>query len=67
MPSRADMTAVIRTQGLLARADVRDRGEPTVQLWRNNWPDLGAAVKHALTKGGSVGRRVWVLDSGVWL
>ena len=67
MPSRPDITVVIRTHGLLLRVDVRGGGEPQVKRWRRDWSDLTAAVTHALRDGGRSGRRVWVLDSGVWL
>jgi len=61
------MTVVFRTHGLLARADMRRGGQPRVTLWRTDWPDLSPAVTHALGEGGRPGRRVWVLDSDVWL
>ncbi|MEM9386640.1 MAG: hypothetical protein AAGA68_16395 [Pseudomonadota bacterium] len=66
MTSRPDITVVIRTEGLLLRADQGSEARP-VQRWRRSWPDLPAALTHALSDGaGPVGRRVWVLDSGVW-
>lgn len=67
MPSRPDMTVVIRAHGLLLRSDVSGGGEPQVQRWRKDWPDLAAAVTDALKEGGPAGKQVWVLDSGVWL
>lgn len=67
MPSRPDITVVIRMRGLLLRADMRGGGEPLVKRWRRDWPELAAAVAHALADGGRSGRRVWVLDSEVWL
>ena len=67
MPSRPDMTVVIRANGLLARADASGGGEPQIKLWRKDWPDLAAAVTDALKAGGPAGKQVWVLDSGVWL
>lgn len=75
MASRPDITVVIRTHGLLMRSDLRasggasgaGAGEPEVQRWRKDWADVGAAVAHALSEGGPAGRRVFVLDSDVWL
>ncbi|MEM9347601.1 MAG: hypothetical protein AAGB26_13385 [Planctomycetota bacterium] len=67
MPSRPDMTLLIRTHGLLLRADVGGGGEPVVTKWRQDWPDVAAATSHAFADGGKPGKRVWVLDSEVWL
>ncbi|MEO0476260.1 MAG: hypothetical protein AAF085_09890 [Planctomycetota bacterium] len=61
------MTVVIRTHGLLLRADVQAGDDLRVTLWRQDWPDLSAAVAYALGEGGKPGKRVWVLDSEVWL
>ncbi|MEM9301694.1 MAG: hypothetical protein AAGE01_06265 [Pseudomonadota bacterium] len=65
MSKRPDMTVVIRSNGLLLRSDVG--GDGSVSSWRGAWPELAAAVTHALTEGGPAGKRVWVLDSSVWL
>lgn len=67
MAARPDLTVVIRTPELLLRADVRRGGEPRISRWRGLALDPAAAVKHALGEGGRAGKRVWVLDSGVWL
>lgn len=67
MASRPDLTVVIRTPDLLLRADVRAGEEPVVSRWRGLALDPPTAVVHALGEGGRAGRRVWVLDSGVWL
>lgn len=67
MPSRPDMTVVIRMHGLLLRADVGGAGEPLVKRWRKDWPDVSPAVTHALREGGRPGKRVLVLDSEVRL
>ncbi|MEM8550608.1 MAG: hypothetical protein AAGF10_07435, partial [Verrucomicrobiota bacterium] len=58
---------IIRTQGLLLRADIGGRGDAHVQQWRRDWSDIAPAVAHALSEGGKPGRQVWVLDSEVWL
>ncbi|MEM9108751.1 MAG: hypothetical protein AAGC72_01880 [Planctomycetota bacterium] len=67
MPSRPDMTVLIRTPGLLLRADVGSGGEPKVLKWRQDWPDIATAAAHAFSDGGKPGKKVWVMDSDVWL
>ena len=67
MRARADITVVIHTHALLLRADVSSDGQPRVRRWRKGWPDVAAAVAYALNEGGPASRRVWVLDSEVWL
>ena len=64
---RPDTTVIIRTPGLLLRADVRGREAPLVTQWREADFDATSAVTHALREGGRPGKRVWVLDSEVWL
>ncbi|MEM6576791.1 MAG: hypothetical protein AAF736_21150, partial [Pseudomonadota bacterium] len=66
MSSRPDVTLVIRTEGLLLRADLGGDAKP-VRSWRRSWPDLPDAVTYALSEGGPAAKRVWVLDSGIWL
>ncbi|MEN1727937.1 MAG: hypothetical protein AAGJ52_05810 [Pseudomonadota bacterium] len=66
MATRPDLTLVIRTQDLLLRAD-QGAGDLPVQLWRRSWGDLPSAVTHALSEGGPSAKRVWVLDSELWL
>ncbi|MEM8884619.1 MAG: hypothetical protein AAGD14_11155 [Planctomycetota bacterium] len=58
---------MIRMPGLLLRADMRSDGDPLVSRWRQDWPDAASAVAHALDEVGRASRRVWVLDSDVWL
>ncbi|MEM1210694.1 MAG: hypothetical protein AAGI68_00195 [Planctomycetota bacterium] len=67
MAARPDMTVVIRTPGVLLRADVRGGEAPSTERWRQDWSDVASAVDHALGEGGKPGKRVWVLDSEVWL
>ena len=67
MAPRPDLTVVLRTRGVLLRADFRRGGEPQVARWRNLPMDAGPAVTHALREGGRAAKRVWVLDSEVWL
>ncbi|MEM8710403.1 MAG: hypothetical protein AAGG01_05590, partial [Planctomycetota bacterium] len=62
-----DVTVLIRTRGVLIRADVRRNKQPQTTLWRNLPQDAPDAVKHALKEGGRPAKRVWVLDSEVWL
>ncbi|MEM6552379.1 MAG: hypothetical protein AAF750_09675 [Planctomycetota bacterium] len=67
MAGRSDMTVVIRTRGLLLRADVVGRETPRVTRWNKDWPEVAEAVAYALEEGDKPGKRVWVLDSEVWL
>ncbi|MEM6671919.1 MAG: hypothetical protein AAF726_03695 [Planctomycetota bacterium] len=67
MAPRPDLTVVIRTQGLLLRADLRRGSDPRVQRWREPTYQADEAIAQALRKGGKPGKRVWFLDSAVWL
>ncbi|MEM9882009.1 MAG: hypothetical protein AAF800_03720 [Planctomycetota bacterium] len=67
MASRPQITIVMHTRGWTARADVAEGGLPRTQVWRDAPPELAEAVGVVLKEGGAIGRRVWVLDSGLWL
>ncbi|MEL6713699.1 MAG: hypothetical protein AAFP86_07990, partial [Planctomycetota bacterium] len=67
MAPRPDLTVVLRTRRLLLRADVRRGVEPSVATWRGLALQPGEAVAHALGEGSRPAKRVWVLDSEVWL
>ncbi|MEM1108867.1 MAG: hypothetical protein AAGH99_09280 [Planctomycetota bacterium] len=67
MASRPQTTIIIHTQGWTGRADVGAGGQSKPQVWRNAPTELTEAAAVVLKEGGPVGRRVWVLDSGLWL
>jgi hypothetical protein len=54
-------------RGVILRADLRNGQKPLITRHEQDWPDLTAALTLALTGPQRLGRKVWVLDSAVWL
>ncbi|MEM9419133.1 MAG: hypothetical protein AAGA25_08820 [Planctomycetota bacterium] len=67
MASRPQTTIIIHTQGWTGRGDVSAGRQPLTQIWRDAPTSLPEATAFVLKEGGPVGRRVWVLDSELWL